>query len=73
VFEFLLAEWHITPDYIVAHWTDELLDLMTEKLVERKARESAPPGAKPLDSGKVSDTALFQKAKNLVRVVKRGD
>jgi len=35
-----MAEWHVTPDYIVNNWTDELLDLMQEKLNERKERES---------------------------------
>lgn len=34
-----MAEWHITPDYIINNWTDELLDLMCEKLAERKKRE----------------------------------
>jgi len=34
-----MSEWHVTPDYIVNNWTDELLDLMLEKLVERKKRE----------------------------------
>lgn len=36
-----MAEWHVTPDYIVNNWTDELLNLMIEKLVERKERETA--------------------------------
>jgi len=40
VFEWLLTEWHITPDYIVNNWTDELLELMLEKLIERKKKES---------------------------------
>jgi len=31
-----MSEWHVTPDYIVTHWTDELFDLMVEKLTERK-------------------------------------
>ncbi|KKL47865.1 hypothetical protein LCGC14_2331230, partial [marine sediment metagenome] len=22
-----MAEWHVTPDYIVNNWTNELLDL----------------------------------------------
>jgi len=39
VFEFLLSEWHITPDYIVNNWTEELLNLMLEKLVDRKKKE----------------------------------
>jgi len=31
-----MSEWHLSPDYIVTHWTDELFDLMVEKLTERK-------------------------------------
>lgn len=38
-----MAEWHTTPDYIVNNWTDELLNLMIEKLVERKERETKKP------------------------------
>ena len=61
-----MTEWHITPDYIVNNWTDELLDLMVEKLVERKKRETPPK-----DSGKVPESVLFAKAKNLIKVVKK--
>lgn len=64
-----MAEWHQPPDYIVANWTDELLSLMIEKLVERKERQS---GAPPRD--KVgSEEVLLAKAGNLIKVVKRGD
>jgi len=34
-----MVEWHVTPDYIVNNWTDELFDLMVEKLVARKGKE----------------------------------
>lgn len=39
-----MSEWHVTPDYIVNNWTDELLDLMIEKLVERRKRETPQTG-----------------------------
>lgn len=58
-----MSEWHITPDYIVNNWTDELLLLMTEKLAERKERELDAAKGK-----KVSDTTLFSRAKNLIKV-----
>lgn len=32
-------EWRLDPVYIVNNWTDELLNLMVEKLSERKERE----------------------------------
>lgn len=35
-----MSEWHITPDYIVNNWTDELFALMIEKLGDRKKMES---------------------------------
>ena len=62
-----MAEWHLPPDYIINNWTDELLDLMTEKLAERKKREVQPVtnGGDP----KVSDTTLFSRAGNLIKVV----
>ena len=41
----MLSEWHITPDYIVNNWTDELLDLMLVKLAERKKEKPKPDSA----------------------------
>lgn len=67
-----MTEWHITPDYIVNNWTDELLNLMTEKLAERKKREVQ--AVKPTgNSGghKVPESVLFAHAKNLIKVVKK--
>jgi len=57
----LLAEWHITPDYIVSNWTDELLELMVKKLTDRKQREmGAVEHIKPQSNNKVvSDETLF--------------
>lgn len=70
-----MVEWHVSPDYIVNNWTDELLDLMVEKLVERKQREvqAARPASLQGDSGghKVPDSILFAHAGNLIRVVKK--
>jgi len=42
LFEYLLSEWHITPEYIINNWTEELLNLMLEKLVERKKQKPRP-------------------------------
>ena len=58
----------MSPDYIVNNWTDELLQLMVEKLVERKEREAHP---RKSEEGKVSDSALIAKASNLIKVVKK--
>jgi len=62
----LLAEWHITPDYIVSNWTEELLELMVKKLVERKQRES------DAISGKTSAPveSLETTSRGMVKVVK---
>lgn len=38
-----MSEWHLPPDYIVTHWTDELFDLMVEKLTERKKQKPVTP------------------------------
>ena len=65
-----MFEWHVTPDYIVNNWTDELLDLMMEKLIKREQREVKAIQSK--DSGKVPESVLFAKAKNLIKVVKKG-
>ena len=59
-----MAEWHVTPDYIVNHWTDELFALMVDKLKERKELKPRPAQSDNL----VSDKFLFQKASNMVEV-----
>ena len=41
----MLAEWGLPPDYIVNNWTEELLNLMTQKLAERKGLSSNGAGA----------------------------
>ena len=68
-----MTEWHVTPDYIVNNWTDELLNLMVEKLLERKKREvqamNDPSGAG--HEPEVSDEVFFARAKNLIKVVKK--
>lgn len=71
-----MTEWHLPPDYIVNNWTDELFDLMVEKLVERKQREHDAiedrhkgniPLVKP-GTRVVSDEALLRKMR--IKVVK---
>ncbi len=61
------------PDYIVANWTDEMLVLMIEKLVERKQRiNDAIRGNTSSHAGDtvVSDTILFQQLGSKLKVVK---
>lgn len=71
----MLFEWHITPDYIINNWTDELLSLMTTKLVERKGKElkaiKTPNALKT--PNKVSDIELFSMAKNVIKEKKSGN
>ena len=72
-FEFMMAEWHLPPDYIVNNWTDELLDLMTEKLVERRERESnAMKGNKTPKDHSVSSETLAARSRGMIKVVKKG-
>ena len=64
-----MAEWHVTPDYIVNNWTDELFNLMVDKYVERRQQETqATPET---GEQKVSDKMLFAQASNLIKVVKK--
>ena len=67
-----MAEWHQSPDYIVDNWTDELLDLMVKKLVERKQQKPKPASLTvgPEDS-QVSEESIFARAKNLIKWVKK--
>ena len=64
-----MAEWHVTPDYIVENWTDELFSLMCEKLADRKKRELDAIKGGGYSRGMVSDEELFGRASNLIRVV----
>ena len=72
MYETLLAEWHLSPDYIINNWTDELLALMCDKLGERRQREAdAIRGAQSGgDTREVPAEELFQTAGNMVKVVK---
>ena len=72
MFEFLLAEWHLPPDYIVTHWTDELFGLMAEALISRKQREMRAMDSKstaPIQK-KVSVTELAGMT-DMIKVVKK--
>jgi len=62
-----MTEWHVTPDYIDNNWTNELLNLMIEKLEERKDKEK-----KAIDhEDKVPDTDFFRQLGNKVKVIKK--
>lgn len=72
----MMAEWHVPPDYIVNNWTDELLDLMAEKLAERRERErevaqSATVSNRPQQAN-VSAETLAARSRGMIRVVKKG-
>ena len=59
-----MTEWHVTPDYIVNNWTDELFDLMVEKFIERKKREIKP-------SSEISDDAKLAMMGDGIKVIKK--
>lgn len=78
--EFLLAEWHLDPVYIAESWTDEMLQIMIEKLADRKQRINDAMAGKvsspmPNQGGdrKVSDTELFRQLGKKIKVMKHGD
>ena len=66
-----MTERHVTPDYIINHWTDELFDLMVEKLVERKNRETDTVSkTQPLDRS-VSPETLAAMSRGMIKVEKK--
>jgi len=67
----MMAEWHLPPDYILNNWTDELLNLMVEKLAERKKREAQPRSTGGSDTHRVSDTELFRLLGKKIEVVRQ--
>ena len=66
-----MAEWHIDPVRISETWTDEMLTLMLDKLIERKKRinEAMKGGGEP----ETTDVELFAQMGSKVKVVKSGD
>ena len=67
-----MSEWHITPDYIVNNWTSELLNLMIEKLVERKKRERGLGAPGTSNSASLEELAI--NSRGFIKVVrKNGD
>ncbi len=57
-----MAEWHISPVTIAETWTDELLLVMIDNLIDRKEQYDKPKEAK------VSDTELFRAMGKQVQV-----
>lgn len=52
-------EWHLTPEYIYEHWTEELLTLMFMKRKRRVQRKAEAEGLIPRE---VSNEQAFEKA-----------
>ncbi len=74
-----MSEWPgVTPDYIVSNWTEELLDLMLQKLIGRKEREAEAlrgKGTSGLNGASgskqvVSDEVLFARLGHKIKRVK---
>lgn len=53
-----LTEWGLTPAYLNAEWTDELLQLMLEKRVVRLGRRYRPTSDDGL-ARRVSNSEFF--------------
>lgn len=66
-----MAEWHLTPEYILDNWTDEELNLMIEKLAERKNREYSPPASDGGVEQSVSLETLADMSHGNIKVVKK--
>ena len=69
-----MTEWHIAPDYIMSNWTEELLNLMVEKLNDRKKREVEAirhNGSNEVEQ--VDDSVLLSRMGIKVKKVKHGD
>jgi len=70
-----MAEWGVTPDYIVNNWDEELLDLMVDRLNQRKQKEQEAMQGRSRNLGKttVSDTELFSQLGGAIKMEKRID
>lgn len=56
-----MTEWHLTPEYILDNWTEELLALMFEKRKESfdAMRTLQQPDSESLPAKRVTDLELF--------------
>ena len=67
----MLAEWHLTPEWVLDNWTNEELTLMVEKLAQRKQRElEAIKGKSKGEVNRVSDQELFAQTGGIIKVMK---
>ncbi len=70
----MLVEWGLTPEYIINNWTEEELNLMTQKLAERKGLSSNgdddPPQVGNKSHGKnlVSVESLVASSNGMIEV-----
>jgi len=67
MFELMMVEWHVTPDYVVNNWTEELFSLMIEKLIKRSKRISGT-----IPNNTVSAELLAARSRGMIEV-KHGD
>jgi len=63
-----MAEWHLPPDYIVSHWTDELFGLMAKALVSRKERLNRTMGSKATSRDRA--TVSVEELANMTDMIK---
>ena len=70
-----MVEWGITPDYIANNWDEDLLNLMLEKLSQRKQKEQEAIQGRGRNLGKtiVSDTELFAQLGGAIKMEERID
>ena len=70
-----MVEWGITPDYIVNNWDEDLLNLMLEKLSQRKQKEQEAIQGRGRNLGKtiVSDTELFTQLGQSIKIERKSN
>ncbi len=68
-----MVEWHLTPEYIIANWTDEKFSLLIEKLASRKkGYKKDNPQVAQVDQS-VSAEALAATSRGMIKVVTKND
>ncbi len=73
-----MTEWRLTPEYILSNWTDEELNLMVEKMAERKQRERAmiegqTQNTRGTETMSIPLETLAQIPGSKIKVIKHGD
>lgn len=70
VYEIMMVEWGLDPIAIVDRWTDEMMDLMLDKLIDRKKQESEAIESASSGNGSSRDNVQYMSTVDFAKKIK---